>query len=251
MVTNVTTVRVYDGSAMLRPRFLPEIDPELAAQETVKVERTLTASSDQSDQPELPKAKGGMKSEPCSWKDDTISSNEEVTTNVTTPAISSTSMNSMLLDVDFPPEPTGACSVDLTKKIEEMTRLMKRSNCDMNKIIQSKKSFRNPATYEKLVNQCQINEFGTNLDPRVYDPLKWDKTSYYDELAKVQNMNMRRREKEKRLKMNYELLNGPVKKISNAPAVGKRDKKKRKSTCDKAVNTEPCPPNNGPTVADT
>lgn len=233
---NVTTDRFYDSNAISSQRYIPEMDAELAAKQTVRVECILTASPDQSNQPDLPNP-----------DDDTISSDEEVMRSVPTPAISSTSMNSMVLDVDLPPEPTGACSEDLLRKIEELTRLMNLSNCDINQIITSKKMYKNPATYENLVNQFQINEYGTNLDPRVYDPLKWDKTSYYDELAKVQNMTMKQRQEEKSVNPDDKLLDGPVKKIANAAAVAKRDKTKRKLTCD---NTDSCTPTNDPTVTD-
>lgn len=42
---------------------------------------------------------------------------------------------------------------------------------------------------------------GTNYPPNIYDPLKWSKESYYDELAKVQKAEMDKREKERKSKV--------------------------------------------------
>lgn len=138
-------------------------------------------------------------------------------------------------DVDMPPEPTGICPPELTEKIIEMTRKMNEKGYDMNLIIQQRKSFRNPSIYEKLIDYCNINEFGTNYDPHIYDPLKWDKSSYYDELAKLQKADMEQREKERRERTKIEFLTGTAKKVSNGTAPAEEDPKKRKSKWDQVV----------------
>jgi hypothetical protein len=66
---------------------------------------------------------------------------------------------------------------------------------DMNLVIQRKKMFRNPSIYEKLIQFCEIDETGTNLPKDLYDGHLFGKESYYDELAKVQKMDMEKREK--------------------------------------------------------
>lgn len=138
-------------------------------------------------------------------------------------------------DVDMPPEPTGPCAPELTDKIVEMTRRMNEKGYDMNRIIQQRKSFRNPSIYEKLIDYCNINEFGTNYGPQIYDPLKWDRSSYYDELAKRQKADMEQREKERRERTKIEFLTGTAKKTSNGTASIEDDSKKRKSKWDQVV----------------
>jgi len=59
----------------------------------------------------------------------------------------------------------------------------------------NKKAFRNPSIYEKLILHCSIDELGTNFPPELYDGHLFGKESYYEELAKVQKVEMDRREK--------------------------------------------------------
>ncbi|CAB3257965.1 unnamed protein product [Arctia plantaginis] len=100
----------------------------------------------------------------------------------------------------------------------------------MNRIIQDKKNFRNPSIYEKLIQFCDINESDTNYPPEIYDPLKWGKESYYDELSRVQKLEMDRREKEKKEKLaKIDFITGVVKKTDDD------DEKKRKSKWDQAA----------------
>lgn len=63
---------------------------------------------------------------------------------------------------------------------------------------------------------------GTNYPPTIYDPLKWDKESYYEELAKVQKVEMDKREKERKSKVEF--VSGTKKQ--------EEDNKKRKSKWD-------------------
>lgn len=103
-------------------------------------------------------------------------------------------------DVQLPPEPTGRCSNELQDKINKLNDKMVNSRLDMNRTIQQRKEFRNPSIYEKLIQFCSINEFGTNYPPEIYDPIRWGPESYYEELAKVQKAEMDRREKERKEK---------------------------------------------------
>ena len=98
----------------------------------------------------------------------------------------------------LPPEPKGKPSADLVEKINNLYEKMEISNMDMNEIIQQRKDFRNPSLYDKLVQFCGINEFGTNYPPDMYNPLQWGKESYYEELAKVQNNDMLKRQKDRK-----------------------------------------------------
>ena len=57
--------------------------------------------------------------------------------------------------------------------------------------------------YEKLINFCNIDEFGTNFSKEQYDPHGWDGSSFYDELAKAQKIEMDKRTKERQTKVLF------------------------------------------------
>ncbi|XP_059154430.1 SAP30-binding protein-like [Physella acuta] len=135
-------------------------------------------------------------------------------------------------DIKIPPEPTGKCSVQLQKKIEDMYERMRREGLDLNRAIQSKKNFRNPSIYEKLIDYCHIDEKGTNFPPEIYDPHIWGKESFYDELDKLQRKDMERREKEKKERTKIEFMTGTKKPASADGSVGPSDEKKRKTKWD-------------------
>jgi len=97
--------------------------------------------------------------------------------------------------VKLPPEPSGHCSKDLQEKFEDLHRKKVELGYDFNHIIRNKKAFRNPSIYDKLILHCNIDELGTNFPPELYDGHLFGKESYYEELAKVQKVEMDRREK--------------------------------------------------------
>ncbi|XP_066145875.1 SAP30-binding protein [Euwallacea fornicatus] len=105
------------------------------------------------------------------------------------------------LDNLIPPEPQGICSAELQEKITRLYEKMQTQQVDMNAVIQKRKDFRNPSIYEKLIQFCGLNELGTNYPPSIYDPLKYSKESFYEELAKVQRTEMDKREKERKNKI--------------------------------------------------
>lgn len=111
----------------------------------------------------------------------------------------------------LPAEPKGKCPQELQDKITNMHEKMK-SGMDMNKLIQERKEFRNPSIYEKLIQYCDIDELGTNYQPEIYDPLQWGKESFFEELAKVQKVEMEKREKDKRENIKQELVLAAAKK---------------------------------------
>ena len=125
----------------------------------------------------------------------------------------------------LPPEPKGKCSAELQEKINMRYEKMKHTNMDMNRLIQERKEFRNPSIYEKLIQFCDINEFGTNYPPEIYDPLQWGPESFYEELAKTQKIEMDRREKEKKDNSKVELALATAKRVEE-------EAKKRKSKWD-------------------
>ncbi|XP_038211534.1 SAP30-binding protein [Zerene cesonia] len=129
--------------------------------------------------------------------------------------------------VTIPPEPAGKCPKELQETIAKFYNRMLTEGLDMNKIIQDKKNFRNPSIYEKLIQFCDINELDTNYPPEIYDPLRWGKESYYDELARVQKVEMDRREKERKEKSKIDFISGKKPESD--------DEKKRKSKWDQAA----------------
>ncbi|XP_063701174.1 SAP30-binding protein [Culicoides brevitarsis] len=103
-----------------------------------------------------------------------------------------------LYGFSLPPEPKAKCPAELQEKIAKSYEKMKTNNLDMNKIIQERKEFRNPSIYEKLISFCDINELGTNYPPEIYDPSHFGKESYYEELARIQKLEMDKLEKQKK-----------------------------------------------------
>ncbi|KAH8402192.1 hypothetical protein KR009_010424 [Drosophila setifemur] len=125
----------------------------------------------------------------------------------------------------LPPEPKGKPSAELVAKITKMYTKMRQTNMDMNRVIQDRKEFRNPSIYDKLISFCDINEFGTNYPPEIYDPLQWGEESYYESLAAVQKSEMVKRQKDRR----------DMDKVEQATALARKveeEAKKRKSKWD-------------------
>ncbi|XP_004934317.1 SAP30-binding protein [Bombyx mandarina] len=180
-----------------------------------------------------------------SYVDDTIVSDEEPTSPVneneddmrrlsmetdTDEAVQRSDPDDSEDGITIPPEPSGKCPKELQESIAKFYNRMLTEGLDMNRIIQDKKNFRNPSIYEKLIQFCDINELDTNYPPEIYDPLKWGKESYYEELSKVQKLEMERREKEKKEKLSkIDFISGVAKKPESD------DEKKRKSKWDQAA----------------
>ncbi|XP_017123309.1 SAP30-binding protein [Drosophila elegans] len=125
----------------------------------------------------------------------------------------------------LPPEPKGKPSAELVAKITKMYTKMRQTNMDMNRVIQDRKEFRNPSIYDKLISFCDINEFGTNYPPEIYDPLQWGEESYYESLAAVQKTEMVKRQKDRK----------DMDKVEQATALARKveeEAKKRKSKWD-------------------
>ncbi|XP_055845099.1 SAP30-binding protein-like, partial [Episyrphus balteatus] len=144
----------------------------------------------------------------------------------------------------LPPEPKGKPTPELTEKIRHLYEKMEDSNMDMNRIIQERKDFRNPSIYEKLISFCDINEFGTNYPPEMYDPLQWGQESFYEELAKAQKIEMAKRQKEKKDSDKIEQATAAARKVEE-------EAKKRKSKWDQPAPVKTAPPALTTTVTGT
>ncbi|KAM8714223.1 hypothetical protein ACLKA7_014374 [Drosophila subpalustris] len=134
----------------------------------------------------------------------------------------------------LPPEPKGNPPPELVAKITKMYTKMQQTNMDMNRVIQDRKEFRNPSIYEKLISFCDINEFGTNYPPEIYDPLQWGEESYYESLAAVQKTEMDKRQKYRK----------DMDKVEQATALARKveeEAKKRKSKWDQPAVKQTLP----------
>lgn len=149
--------------------------------------------------------------------------------------------------VIIPPEPPGVCPSELQEKITTLFRKMESGGLDMNKVIQQRKDFRNPSIYEKLIQYCKIDELGSNYPPERFDPLKWGKDSYYEELAKVQKVEMEKLEAKRKEKTKIEIVSGLAKRPSSSSTTADEDAKKRKSKWDQ-VATGAAPTVNKPSL---
>lgn len=164
-----------------------------------------------------------------SYHDDNVISDEEGEYYFHKNEIDSTDLKNHLDladGIELPSEPTGRCSPRLIDKVIKLHEKIE-SGLDMNNMIQSRKDFRNPSIYEKLIQFCGLNELGTNYPASIYDPLKWGKESFYEELAKVQKIEMDKREKEKKERTKVEFVSGTKKSnsIANDDEIKKRKSK--------------------------
>ncbi|NXT16450.1 S30BP protein, partial [Prunella fulvescens] len=111
-------------------------------------------------------------------------------------------------EIKIPPEPPGRCSNQLQDKIQKLYERKMKEGMDMNYIIQNKKEFRNPSIYEKLIQFCSIDEIGTNYPKDMFDPHSWSEDSYYEALAKAQNIEMDKLKKAKKERAKVQFVTG-------------------------------------------
>ncbi|CAL4115285.1 unnamed protein product, partial [Meganyctiphanes norvegica] len=132
------------------------------------------------------------------------------------------------LGIELPPPPPGKASQQLQDNVTRYVNNVRRGNKDYDVIIQSKKEFRNPSIYEKLIDLLDLDEMGSNYPLDRFDPHMWvsSKDHYYDEIARVQKEEMDRREKERKDKTKVDVITGTKKSSDEDPA------KKRKSRFD-------------------
>ena len=101
---------------------------------------------------------------------------------VTEENLCSVPLFSKTTDVVLPPEPTTKCSNHLQNKIITLLQKKAISGIDMNSTLQCRKDIRNPSILEKLVNFCDLKEFGTNYPEHLYNPNEFTEESMYDNL---------------------------------------------------------------------
>lgn len=135
-----------------------------------------------------------------------------------------------LHNVELPPEPAGQCSSALQEKIVIMLE-KKRRGINLNSNVQRRKDFRNPSIYEKLVQFCNIDEFGSNYPLERFNPHEWDESSYHDNLLRAQKKAYEKKEKAKLDRTKVEFVTG-TRKSSLTAGSQEAAKKQRKTKWD-------------------
>uniref|UniRef100_UPI00358E5442 SAP30-binding protein isoform X2 n=1 Tax=Myxine glutinosa TaxID=7769 RepID=UPI00358E5442 len=156
-------------------------------------------------------------------------------------------------ELSLPVEPPGHCPVHVQDKIRTLYEKKLRHGLDPNRMIQMKKEFRNPSIYEKLIQYCGIDEFGTNYPKDMFNPHGWSDDSYYEALANTccffhspqarsQKLEMDRLEKAKKERTKIEFVTGTKKSApastsatTSSTTTSTTDPQKRKSKWDSAV----------------
>uniref|UniRef100_A0A8C4QU77 SAP30 binding protein n=1 Tax=Eptatretus burgeri TaxID=7764 RepID=A0A8C4QU77_EPTBU len=145
-------------------------------------------------------------------------------------------------ELSLPVEPLGHCPVHVQDKIRTLYEKKLRHGLDPNRMIQMKKEFRNPSIYEKLIQYCGIDEFGTNYPKDMFNPHGWSDDSYYEALARSQKLEMDRLEKAKKERTKIEFVTGtkksapaPTSATTSTTTTTTTDPQKRKSKWDSAV----------------
>lgn len=110
--------------------------------------------------------------------------------------------------IRLPPEPQAKCSKALQDKIITLLQKKAGMGIDVNANLQNRKDFRNPSIYERLVQLRNLDEFGTNYPPHLFDPHEWDEESYYDNLLKSQRKAYEKKEKAKLERTKIEFVTG-------------------------------------------
>lgn len=126
----------------------------------------------------------------------------------------------------IPPQPPGKCSNSLQRKIEQLVEKRRLRRIDMNNSVQSRKDFRNPSIYEKLVSFLDLDELGTCFPDTIYN---MSSLNDYETLSKLQREAY---EKKKSSRTQVEFVKGTKRPAAaNAP---EGEVKKRKSKWDSA-----------------
>ncbi len=140
-------------------------------------------------------------------------------------------------DVVLPPEPTAKCSKSLQNKIIALLQKRASSGVDLNSSLQSRKDIRNPSILEKLVQFCDLKEFGTNYPEHIYNPNEFTEESMYDKLYQQQKESTAKKEKAKLnaikfIKGTKKPVQAQTTVIASAQSADKGVKKARKTKWD-------------------
>ena len=151
-----------------------------------------------------------------------------------------------LSTVQLPPEPPGRCPQALQDKIVNLLKKKEQLKIDLNKNVQRRKDYRNPSIYSKLVQFCDLDEFGSNYPEHLFNPHEWEEESFYDNLLKAQKKSYEKKEKAKLERTKVEFVTGTKRlaAVSDLVTTQTSAKKPRKSKWD--VSGEPGSRGNSP-----
>jgi hypothetical protein len=76
-------------------------------------------------------------------------------------------------------------SPELVGTVKKFTNL-RRTGGNINRDLRRQKQFKNPDLLERLIQQNQLLEIGSNFDAETFNPFRWDETAFYDSLAREQ-----------------------------------------------------------------
>lgn len=141
-----------------------------------------------------------------------------------------------LNNVHLPPEPSTRCSKALQDKVKALLQKQAALGIDLNKSIQDRKDFRNPSIYKKLIEFCNLDEFGTNYPEHLYNPHEWKEEDYHDNLLKVQRKAYEKKERAKLDRGKVEFVTGTKRPITSLLGVAPKHvdmvKKQRRTKWD-------------------
>ena len=140
--------------------------------------------------------------------------------------------------IQLPPEPPGRCSNALRDKITAFLQKKDRLGIGFNENVQKRKDIRNPSIYEKLVQKCKLDEFGTNYPEHLFNPHEWTEESFYDNLQKAQKKAYEKKEKAKLERTKIEFVTGTKRPAAPASTAQDPQKKQRKSKWDISTSAD-------------
>lgn len=141
-------------------------------------------------------------------------------------------------NIQLPPELPGRCSNALREKITAFLQKKDRLGIGFNENVQKRKDVRNPSIYEKLVQKCKLDEFGTNYPEHLFNPREWGEESYFDNLQKAQKKAYEKKEKAKLERTKIEFVTGTKRPAASASSAQEPPKKQRKSKWDISTSAD-------------
>jgi len=77
---------------------------------------------------------------------------------------------------------------------------LRKTGGNINRDLRRQKVFKNPDLLERLIQENNLIEIGSNYQDDIYNPFKWDATSFFDHLSKEQAKLLEKTEKELKMK---------------------------------------------------
>lgn len=130
----------------------------------------------------------------------------------------------------MPSPPRGKCSNSLQRKIEQLLDKKHRNGLDLNHSVQSRKDFRNPSIYDKLVSYLDLDELGSNFTS--FNPAGWGPESYYEKLATLQKEHYEKKQKESANRTQVEFVKGTKRPPTSSSASSADEPRKKRSKWD-------------------